>query len=150
MTNPTHWLLRVGDGVHFTRSQTLKRWGVDSTHTWVPSFLRSVRDGDVLWFIQSANKGKVMGVATFSRHCPRVLGPLVALTATDEELGWTDTDGNWDTEIHYTNLYDLSSISEPILTKIKSPLVGRVYNPAKCVVDLPTEHRYIVKYLRPV
>jgi hypothetical protein len=91
-----------------------------------------------------------MGVATFSRSCARVLGPLLALTKTNEELGWTNTDGNWDTEIHYINLYDLSSIPEPVFTNIKSPLVGRVYNPAKCAADLPTEYRYIAKYLRPV
>jgi hypothetical protein len=144
---PTHWLLRVGDGNHFTTSQRYSRWGVYSKHSWVPSFLRNVRKGDLIWFIQSKSGGKVMGVASFSHHCPRVTGPLIALTPTNDDLGWTKTDGYWDTEVHYTNLYDLSTISVPLLTRIKSPLVGRTYTPEKCSVDLPTEYIYITRYL---
>jgi hypothetical protein len=145
---PTHWLLRVGDGDHFTSSQRYSRWGINSKHiAWVPSFLRKVRRGDVIWFIQSESGGKVMGVATFSHHCPRVTGPLIALTPTNDDLGWTKTEGYWDTEVHYTDLYDLSAIPRPLLTGIKSPLVGRRYNPAKCAVDLPTEYGYVTRYL---
>ncbi len=145
----THWLLRVGDGIHFTRSQSLSRWGVCSKHSWTPSFLRNVRNGDLIWFIQSNSGGKVMGVATYSHHCVRVLGPLIDLTPTNNELGWTETDGDWDTEVHYRNLYDMSAIAKPILTHIKSPLVGRSYNPEKCNVDLPKEYGYITRYLHP-
>jgi hypothetical protein len=71
----------------------------------------------------------------------------MALTPTNEDLGWTDTEGDWDTEIHYTDLYDLSAIARPILTNIKSPLVGRIYNPHKCDADLPTEYGAIARYL---
>ena len=146
---PTHWLLRVGDGEHFVASQSRKIWGICSKDAWNKSFVRRVREGDVLWFIQSNTGGKVMGVATYSHHQARVLGPLIALTATNEELGWTKTHGAWDTEVHYTNLYDVSDVPQPILTGIKSPLVVRMYNPEKCAADLPSEYGSIVKYLRP-
>ena len=149
-TAATHWLLRVGDGDHFVSSQSLKRWGIYSKDAWAKKFLRTVCEGDVLWFIQSNSGGKVMGVATFSHHRSRVVGPLIALTPTNEELGWTKTNGFWDTEIHYTNLYDLRTIPRPILTNIKSPLTGRVYNPHKCAANLYAEYDNITRYLYPM
>jgi hypothetical protein len=148
-TAPIHYLLRVGDGQHFISSQSYMRWGVNSAHRgWVPKFLKDVKPGDILWFIQSESKGKVLGVATFVRHCPRELGPLIAVTPTDAELGWTQTAGEWDTEIHYKDLYDVSGCD--IHTDIKSPLVGRKYNPLKCAVNLPEEYPRIVKYCSAV
>jgi hypothetical protein len=144
---PTHWLLRVGDGSHFFSSQPLKRWGVNSKHTnCVPSFLRDVKSGDILWFIQSENDGKVIGVAEFRHHCHRELGPLIAVTPTNEDLGWVNVPGEWDTEVHYTALYD--TVKADIYTKIKSPLVIRRYNPEKCVGDLPEIHANIVRFSR--
>jgi hypothetical protein len=140
----SHWLLRVGDGIHFTRSQKFRRWGIDSKHTWAPAFMRRVRPGDCLWFIQGNSGGKIIGVATFTSCRPRELGPLFAVTPTNEELGWVETDGGWDTEVHYENLYDVSRLD--LLTKIKSPLTGRLYNPEKCAVDLPHEYKNIVRY----
>lgn len=140
-----HWLLRVGDGEHFLASRRFRRWGVDSSHTnWVPNFMREVKPGDVLWFVRSGTGGRVIGVATFVRCCARELGPLVSVTPTNEDLGWTKTEGGWDTEVHYTDLYDVTECN--ILTHIKSPLVGRKFNPSKCAVDLPREYENIVKY----
>jgi hypothetical protein len=146
---PTHWLLRVGTATNFNRSRHMNRWGVNTARKWVPNFLSRVREGDLLWFIQSECKGKAIAVATFSRQCPRVLGPLVALTPTNEEIGWTDEDGDWDTEVHYTNLYDLSAIPTPILTQIKSPLGIRTFNPEKCDADLPGDYAVLTRFLRP-
>ena len=148
--DPIDYILRVGDGVHFTRSRTHKRWGINSTHTkWVNKFFEVIQPGDRIWFIQNESKGKVLGVATYSHRRARETGPLIALTPTNEDLGWTESDGEWDTEIHYTNLYNLHDIPTPLLTDIKSPLVGRIYNPAKCAIDLPNEYKNIVRYLAP-
>ena len=146
---PVDWILRVGTGTNFNRSRVLSRWGVNTARPWVPKFLLNVREGDRMWFVQSKSKGKAIAVATFTRHCPRVLGPLVALTHTNEELGWVDEDGEWDTEVHYTNLYDLSAIPNPVLTNIQSPLGIRVFNPFKCDVDLPKKYEGIVEWLTP-
>lgn len=143
----THWLLRVGDGSHFLSSQPLKRWGVNSKHNnCVPSFLRNVNRGDILWFIQGGNGGKVLGVAEFHRHCPRELGPLIAVTPTNEDLGWVNVPGEWDTEVHYTELYDTTNVE--IYTKIQAALVIRRYNPEKCVGDLPEIYANIVRFSR--
>jgi hypothetical protein len=141
---PQHWLLRVADGVHFERSQKYMRWGVNSKHSWVPAFLRRVRSGDVLWFIKGKSNGQAIGVATFTQHCPRVLGPLIAITPTDEDLGWVESRGDWDVEVHYKDLYITDSLN--ILTNIKSPLVGRLFNSDKCTADLPLEFRNIIRY----
>jgi hypothetical protein len=104
--------------------------------------MREIRPGDVIWFICSG--GRAIGVATFVRFCRRELGPLISVTPTDEDLGWTKSKGEWDTEVHYTDLYDVSGCD--ILTHIKSPLVGRKFNPEKCAVDLLREYENIVKY----
>ena len=143
---PTHWLLRVGDGKNFNASKRFRTWGINSTHTyWAPSFLRNVRPGDILWFILAKSHGKVIGVATYAHMRPREVGPLIPLTPTDEDLGWTTTPGGWgDTEIHYTDLYDVTECN--LLTDIKGPLVGRKYDPGKCAIDLPREYANLVRY----
>ena len=62
-----------------------------------------------------------------------------------EDLGWVNTEGGWDTEIHYTDLYNLTDCS--MFSEIKSPLVIRLYND-KCKVNLLTEYPNIVRYSR--
>jgi hypothetical protein len=106
-------------------------------------FLRTVKEGDLLWFIQGKTRGKALAVATYVKSKVRETGPLVAFTATNEELGWTKQNGAWDTEIHYKDLYNLSTCS--LLTEIKSPGVIRVYS-EKCKVNLPEEYPRIVRY----
>lgn len=142
MTN--HWLLRVGDGVHFTRSQRYMCWGVNSKHVWVRNFLSNVRPGDVLWFIKSKTQGTAIGVATYTEHKLRILGPLIALTPTNEDFGWTNVEGSWDVEVHYQDLYNIEDIG--IHTRIKSPLVIRLFKYDKVCVDLPAEHANIIRY----
>ena len=141
MTN--HWILRVEDGVHFIKAQRLMRWGINSKHiNWATSFMNKVKAGDIIWFVKQG-KGQVLGVATFTYHCKRELGPLVAVTPTNQELGWTKTKGEWDTEVHYKDLYDVTELK--LLTRIKGQLVGRLYN-EKCKVNLPEEYANIIKY----
>jgi hypothetical protein len=140
---PTHWLLRIGDGDHFTSSSSQNIWGIVSTETCGIHFLRTVKDGDLLWFIQGKTHGKALAVATYVKSKVRETGPLVAFTATNEDLGWTKQKGTWDTEVHYKDLYNLSKCS--LVTEIKSPRVIRMYN-EKCQVNLPAEYPYIVKY----
>lgn len=137
----THWLLRIGNGNHFQSSSKKCIWGVDSKNACVKGFLTRVKEGDLLWFVKSG--GFLVAVSTFTKQNERVLGPLIELTPTNEELGWTETEGDWDTEIHFKDLYNLTECE--LHAGIKSPLTIRLFN-EKCKVDLPTEYKYIVRY----
>jgi hypothetical protein len=141
----TDWLLRVGDGNNLIRSSKYKIWGIQSSNSFGKFFIRTVKPGDRLWFIKSKSQGKVLAVATFSLIKKRELGPLIDISLTNEELGWDNLDTDWtsDTEIHYTDLYNVSDCE--LLTHIKGSSTIRVYN-AKCLVDLATEYIYIRKY----
>lgn len=144
----THWLLRVSDGTHFKKSQPFMRWGINSKHSWASKFIRTVKPGDKIWFIQKESKGKAICVATFTRTNRREVGPLIDLTPTNQELGWTQEKGEWDTEVHYTDLYDLTDCD--VLTDIKSPLVGRVFNKDKCSANLPELYPNIVRFSKAI
>ena len=141
----TDWLLRVGDGNNLVRSSKHKIWGIQSSNSFGKFFIRTVKPGDRLWFIKSKSQGKVLAVATFCLHKKRELGPLIDITLTNEELGWDNVDTDWtsDTEIHYTDLYNVSDCE--LLTHIKGTSTIRIYN-AKCLVDLACEYTYISKY----
>jgi len=143
-----NWLLRVGDGDHFQSSSVRYIWGIDSKHKCSTNvFINTVKAGDLLWFVKSGEKGKLIAVATFKELKKRETGPLIALTLTNEDLGWTKQVGDWDTEVHYKNLYDLRECN--LFSEIQSPLVIRRYN-EKCKVDLVTEYQYILKYSKVV
>ena len=145
----TDWIFRVGDGENLIRSSKYKIWGVQSSTSDNKYFLKNVREGDRMWFVKNKTKGKVIAVATYKSHNSRDLGPLVNLSMTNEELGWTGEGPDWtsDTEIHYTELYSLNDCE--LLTNINSPKTVRKYN-EKCTVNLPLEYSYIVRYSKIV
>lgn len=141
----TDWLLRVGDGYNLINSSKYKIWGIQSTTPNNKFFLKTVKPGDRLWFVKSKSNGKLIAVATYRSHNKRELGPLVNITLTNEELGWTGEGPDWtsDTEIHYSDLYGLSNCE--LLTHIKGPSTIRKYD-EKCRVNLAVEYSYIVRY----
>ena len=134
-----HWLLRVGSGKEFIHSSKYNIWGVKST---VGLFLHDVKENDTLWFVQSNTKGLLIAVATYIKQVPRELGPLFAATYTNEELGWKEED-LCDTEIHYKDLYNITSLKLESGSLIRSTILK--YSD-KCKVDLPVEYVNIVKY----
>lgn len=140
---PTHWLIHTGDNKNFENSIPHKRWGYDSAHK--KAFGATVKAGDILWFVR---KGKILFMVTFVSKNKREVGPLIALTLTNEELGWTSGGPDWDMEIHYKDLYDLRDAD--IDAGICGQCALRVYNPAKCTTDLPAEYKAIVKYSKCV
>ena len=144
----TDWLLRVGDGMNLMRSSKYKIWGIQSTTPDNKYFLNNVKPGDRLWFIKHKSKGKILAVANYCSHNARNLGPLINTTLTNEELGWTNDTTDWtsDTEIHYTNLYNVSHCDD-LLTNIAGPKTIRKYN-EKCPIVLPLEYTHIVKYCK--
>ena len=66
--------------------------------------MNSVKYGDKLWFVQ---KGKYIAVASYKMHQERLLGPLVSVTMTNDELGWI---GDWDYELHYFDCFCLEAL----------------------------------------
>jgi len=86
-----------------------------------------------------------LAVATYRSHNKRELGPLINISLTNEELGWTGSKTDWtsDIEIHYTDFYGLN-ICE-LLTHIKGPSTIRKYN-EKCSLNLEVEYSHIVHY----
>jgi hypothetical protein len=82
----THYLLRIGNGLHFNSSSIRRIWGVNSTYPFTKKFLLTVKEGDILWFVKGGSQGQIVAVATFKEFKSRILGPLIPLTFTDEEL----------------------------------------------------------------
>ena len=143
----TDWLLRVGDGENLKRSSKYRIWGIQSTTPDNVYFLKNVKLGDRLWFVTSKSYGKLIAVATYRSHNNRELGPLINISLTNEELGWTGSGPDWtsNVEVHYTDLYGLNDCE--LLTHIKGPATIRKYD-EKCRVNLPIEYSYIVRYSR--
>ena len=136
-----HFILRIGDGKHFNASSLKYIWGINSKIPYVRGFINKVKAGDILWFVIGGAKGKIVAVATFKETKKRDIGPLINFTFTNSELGWGQ--GDWDTEVIYTNLYNLTHLE--LLSEISSPLSIRSYND-KCKVNLILEYPLIVRY----
>jgi hypothetical protein len=139
MTND--WILRVADGANFRNSSAFHMWGVKSNNV---RFLTTVRPGDRLWFVINGGLGQAIAVATYRSHNERQLGPLINLTMTNDEVGWDNNGPNCDTEIHYTDLYNLTECE--IYTHIGGQTSVRCFATSQCAVDLPVEYSYIVRY----
>jgi hypothetical protein len=138
-----HWLLRVGNGEDFIRSSSKLTWGFHSSSPSGKTFLANVTPGDVLWFVKSESKGLLMAVARLDAIKPREVGPLIAVTATNEELGWTRESEPSDMEIKYIDMFNISMCG--LHSEILSPLTIRKYS-EKCKVNLPLEYANIVRY----
>lgn len=141
----TDWLLRVRDGVNFVNSSKYRIWGIQKLTSNGKHFVKHVKPGDRLWFVLSLpSQGKLIAVATYRSHNQRNLGPLVNISKTDEELGWTGMElRKIDTEVHYTDLYGLNDCE--LLSKITYRATISKYN-EKCIVNLPVEYSYIARY----
>jgi hypothetical protein len=144
------WILRVGDGQNFIHSSKYRIWGIQTiTSPHGKFFIKNVKPGDRLWFVKSKSQGKIIAVATYRSHNVRELGPLINISMTNEDLGWIGEGPDWtsDTEIHYTDLYNVSDCQ--LLTHIKSPTTIRKYD-EKCSVELPVEYSYITRYSKVI
>lgn len=140
----TDWLFRVGDGLNFYNSLSYKIWGIKSSTTNVKFFMNNVKENDRLWFIKAKTNGKIIAVANYKKHQKRELGPLINISKTNKELGWSGGD-DWDIEIIYDNIYLLDDV-EDLETEIQGPSTIRKFEKGKCKINLPEEYKYIVKY----
>jgi hypothetical protein len=143
----TDWLFRVGDGTNLKHSSTQRIWGIQTIkNSCGKHFVENVKPGDRLWFVKSKSNGKLIAVATYLSHNKRECGPLIDISLTNEELGWSTTsDEDWDVEIHYSHLYWLNECD--MLTHIKGAVTIRKYS-EKCRVNLAEEYSNIVRYSR--
>ena len=141
----TDWILRIGDGGNFISSSKYRIWGINTKTPDGKYFINNIKPGDRLWFVKSKSHGKIIAVATYDSYNKRELGPLLNISLTNEELGWTGEGPDWtsDAEIHYTDLYNVSNCE--MLTYIQSAKCIRKYN-EKCKINLPVEYDSIVRY----
>lgn len=138
------WILRCGDGENLKNSSKYRIWGISSKISTNKHFLKNVKQGDRLWFVKSKTQGKLVAVATYCSYNFREFGPLIDISLTNEEFGWSGSDwSSADVEVHYTNLYGLSECE--LLTHIKVFATIRKYD-EKCRVNLPVEYSNIVRY----
>jgi hypothetical protein len=146
---PTDWLLRIGDGGNFWRSSSKSIWGFNSHTSHGKHFMANVKDSDKLWFVKGDSSGGLLvAVANFKCLNDRQRGPLIHVSYTNEELGWyNEGDIKWDTEIHYTNLFDITTLD--LRSYIKGASTIRKYN-EKCLVNLATEYLLIERYSRVI
>ncbi len=139
MIVPIHWLIRIGDGANFWRSSIYKIWSANSHFTSDKSFIKHVKQGDILWFVKTG--GTIVAVATFRKLQERLL-PLLSMT--NEELGWYgDNTHISDYEIYYDNLFDIMSLG--LKSGIKGACPKRKYN-TKCQVNCPEVYQQIIRF----
>ena len=146
MTND--WIFRVGNGDNFIKSSPHRIWGMQTNNSPTGKhFVKNVKPGDRLWFVKSKSQGKLVALATYRSHNTREFGPLIDISLSNEELGWTGSGTDWsaDVEVHYTDLYGLNDYE--LLTHIKGAATIRKYD-EKCRVNLAVEYSYIVRYSR--
>lgn len=139
------WILRVGNGENLINSFKYRIWGIQTKTGSNKHFIKNVKAGDRLWFVQSGTGGKILAVASYVTHNNRQVGELCNVSMTNEELGWTGEDWTSDTEVHYTNLYGLKECD--LLTGILGSATIRKYND-KCNVNLPREYNNITRYCK--
>ena len=139
-----HWLLRIGNGENFKNSSKYNIWGINSKSS--KNFLSLVKEDDILWFVKNKSNGRIFAMAQFKSYNKRVLGPLINMSMTNEELGWNDPTTNWivDIEIHYNNLYNLDKCN--IITNLKGMVTIRQYQKEKIDVNLEEEYNNIIRY----
>lgn len=120
-------IMRCGDTSNFIASSKYNIWGVNSKKN--KDVFNGLKEGDILVFVQknlskkTPQDGNIIAIAKFKTKNSRVM--------TNEQLGWTG-DGNWDYELHYTDLYDLRedkiniNLTQPYGGGMQAPY--RLYN----------------------
>jgi hypothetical protein len=134
---PTNYIFRTGkNSSHLWGSCVYNIWGINSSTSGSKNFLKNVKPGDCLWFVQGNSGGLIVAVAIYEHFTKRVDGMCMPF----EKLGWTNIPGSWDTDIHFKNFKKIEHMN--LLTKIKSPANPRVYN-YNCLVNLPEMYTQI-------
>jgi hypothetical protein len=77
----------------------------------------------------------------------RETGPLISVDRTNEELGWTETSGDWDMFVFFKDLIDVESCN--LLTQGSKWTQSGVfkYIPKFCTENLPVIYPYIRRFV---
>lgn len=107
--SPTHWIIRVKDGVNFRNSKH-PRWGMKRGNKPV---VQQMNAGDILWFLTSkAYGGCFIGMAEFVRASDITEEEPFIQLHTTEEMGWEgDADDEWPIHVHYKNLFNTEKLN---------------------------------------
>ena len=143
MNEPTHYIIRVGDGINFTNSSRYNCWGLNSNNNNVKYLMKHIKENDILWFIKNKTNGQVIAVSKYTTNEKRILGPLINISKTNEELGWNNIE-NIDIMIYYDNLYNISRCN--IFINLKGQNSIYKYSDNKFNIDLKKEYYNIIKY----
>ena len=103
---PTHWLIRVNDGVNFKNSK-YPFWGVKRGRGGcIKTIVNKLKPGDILWFMTSKKHGgKFIGMSEYTNYYDKEDEPLINMnTYSNEEQNWKGEE-DWDIQIHYKKLY---------------------------------------------
>lgn len=133
---PTNWLFRVGNNIELFNSSVFNIWGINSLSADSKFFLKKAKHGDCLWFVKGKSNGLIVAVAIFSRSVKRIDGECMSY----EQLGWINSSGLCDTDIHFENFKKIANLN--LKSQIKSPKVVRTYN-QKCLINLPEMYSQI-------
>jgi hypothetical protein len=130
--NTKHWLLRIGDGNNFKNSIQHNIWGLKEINS--KSFIKEVKENDVLWFIPTNSNGLLAYVAEYK--CSYKEND--ANNTYDINNLWhkyADYSDTWNIIIEYKNLKNISNRN--ILSNIKGNSTLRRYVHGKTVeIDL--------------
>lgn len=144
-----YYILRIGNGHNFKNSSKYSIWGIRKRNR---SFLNTVKLGDVLIFVKNKTKtdtniGKIVAIAEFDQLRNRETGPLISLTATNNDLGWTgDIADNCEVELVYKNLKNVSGCELYTGLKGQSTIVDYDNVKEKISLNIPFEYLMMKKY----
>lgn len=140
-----HWLFQIADGKNFYNSVSRKAWSLYSNISGDKYFKANATEGDLVWFVLGGSNKLCVAVAEFKRSEVRILGPLLPLTYTNEELGW-GSDVAPDALIHLDNYVDLTQLKNPICAD-RTWRQGKLLYEASKGTDLPAEWAYLSRCL---
>lgn len=140
----THWIIRIGDGENFWRSQPFMTWGIESRNVTQTRFIQSAVAGDVLWFVTNRSRGRAVAVAVFHSVVERQTNDIVSGTLPDALLRWSGN-GEWTHEVRYEHLIDLRTCD--VFTEIKGQVTIRKFDHDKCAINLVNEYNNILRYI---
>lgn len=119
-----HWIIRVGNGMNLDILKQHKMWlfNKDANSNY-KHFMNNYNIDDVIWFMVSGSKNKLIGMTKIKLIKKRELGPLINISLSDEELELVNPSNKlWNTELHFDTYFDISKINISYPACIRSPI----------------------------
>lgn len=140
------WLVRIADEKTFRTCSLHHFWLLNSENVWNgKKFFQTVKKGDILWFIKAKSEGQVIAMAKFKKFKSREIGPLVNLSMTNDELKVPKSMEDCDTEMYYTKLYNLETISLKITARFARDFCETGPDKNKSIYQTLTQEYHLIK-----